>query len=478
MMVQLRNQQYSCFLDQANKMRQLGTFCDTVIVVESQTFRAHSLLLACASKRLENVLASRQDGQQYHCTLDLLSSHTFQQVLDYVYTETLEVSTEDLFQLFKAAQLLEMHQLGEQCRVQLETLNSATGVRQEEAPVIQETSSNVHSSSPPHERSDLEVVDCSPSPPHHYKKPRPDSTLLVAVPPRVSVIASTTQGPLDPTPSRSPRLGWHPATSSPRMALTSTDFMAIRSLHSAEHLVACPFPVPTPVYPLFSPSGLPQSHNSFMGYAGILHPFHHALLPGSREMDMTIKHSLQRKNGLTDGALMDSMPEDEKRKLQETIDKRFHCRPRSKEFLNSHRLQLHAGAPSGEVPLGCKYCGRCFRDESALRSHRRVHSGEKPYQCERCPKRFSLKHQLDTHHRVHTGEKPFECRLCRQRSRDYSAMIKHLRTHGGAAPYQCTVCLEFCSSLAAMQKHVKTHPAKDFPQDWSINSTYLYNCHS
>ncbi|KPP68390.1 hypothetical protein Z043_112935 [Scleropages formosus] len=172
----------------------------------------------------------------------------------------------------------------------------------------------------------------------------------------------------------------------------------------------------------------------------------------------------------------------------------------------------------GEVPLGCKHCGRYFRDESALRSHRRVHSGEKPYQCERCPKRFSLKHQLDTHHRVHTdqscltdiascgsasllsascasraklrppgpqhllllrpGEKPFECRICGQRSRDYSAMIKHLRTHGGAAPYQCTACLEFCSSLAAMQKHVKTHPAKDFPLDWSINSTYLYNCHS
>lgn len=77
-----------------------------------------------------------------------------------------------------------------------------------------------------------------------------------------------------------------------------------------------------------------------------------------------------------------------------------------------------------------------------------------------------------------TGEKPFECRLCGQRSRDYSAMIKHLRTHGGATPYQCTMCLEFCSSLAAMQKHLKNHPTQDFPPDWNLNSTYLYNCHT
>uniref|UniRef100_A0A8C9VPJ8 BTB domain-containing protein n=1 Tax=Scleropages formosus TaxID=113540 RepID=A0A8C9VPJ8_SCLFO len=185
MTVQLHNQQYSCFLHQANKLRQLGAFCDTVIVVESQTFRAHSLLLACASKKLENVLSSRQHGQQYHCTLDLLSSRTFQQILDYVYTETLEVSTEDLHGLFKAAQLLEMHQLGEQCRAQLETLNSAPDACQEEAGAAQQAPLDMLQGSPSREeQSDLEVIERSSSPPHHLKNPRPDSTLLVAVPPR------------------------------------------------------------------------------------------------------------------------------------------------------------------------------------------------------------------------------------------------------------------------------------------------------
>uniref|UniRef100_A0A8C9WSG2 Zinc finger and BTB domain containing 16b n=1 Tax=Scleropages formosus TaxID=113540 RepID=A0A8C9WSG2_SCLFO len=351
----LHNQQYSCFLHQANKLRQLGAFCDTVIVVESQTFRAHSLLLACASKKLENVLSSRQHGQQYHCTLDLLSSRTFQQILDYVYTETLEVSTEDLHGLFKAAQLLEMHQLGEQCRAQLETLNSAPDACQEEAGAAQQAPLDMLQGSPSREeQSDLEVIERSSSPPHHLKNPRPDSTLLVAVPPRVSVIASTAQGALKPTPSRSPRLGWHPIPSSPRMALTSTDFMALRTLHPSEHLVACPFP---------------RNGGTLKLSEG-----EHSVAVMSVVTRRNEQHVLQRASGF--GAL----PEGEKKKKKK----------KRKES-------------PGEVPLGCKHCGRYFRDESALRSHRRVHSGEKPYQCERCPKRFSLKHQLDTHHRVHTG---------------------------------------------------------------------------
>ncbi|XP_072564257.1 uncharacterized protein [Paramormyrops kingsleyae] len=462
MKIQLHNQQFSYFLCQANKMRLSGVLCDTVIVVENQTFKAHSLVLACASKKLENHLTSKEDGQQHHCTLNRLSSHTFQQILDYVYMETLEVSAEDLRELLNAAQLLEMHQLGQQCHAQLETLNLTAGGRQLLAPlevagIVGEGLTEMLPSSPPLEEQSV----TSPSPPHHYKKPKTDNALPVTVPPRVSVIASTTTRLPNPSSCRSPRLGWHPVTASPRMTLTSTDFMAIRSLHPPEHLVACPFPVPNPMYPLFSSPALPQGHNPIMGYAGIFHPLHPALLPGSHELAMTVKNNLPSKGDSVDGALMGSTAEDDKRKLPEAIDKTFHCQQPG-EIRDSHLLQTHAvshPAPAesllcllcgksfrsqaspreqqslhstiwghictdcrrsfpshaalrrhqrlhtrpSDMTLGCKYCGRYFRDEGSLRSHRRVHSGEKPYQCERCPKRFSLKHQLDTHHRVHTG---------------------------------------------------------------------------
>nr|XP_023990646.1 zinc finger and BTB domain-containing protein 16-A-like [Salvelinus alpinus] len=126
-MIRVHNTQYSLFLRQADVLRRSGTLCDAVISVESQVFRAHRLVLACASKTLEHQLtlqAAYSDqpdrlDQPYHCSLELLSSHTFQQVLDFAYTETLEVPVDDLPQLLRAAKLLEMHSLEEQCRSQL-----------------------------------------------------------------------------------------------------------------------------------------------------------------------------------------------------------------------------------------------------------------------------------------------------------------------------------------------------------------------
>ncbi|KAJ8378929.1 hypothetical protein AAFF_G00232940 [Aldrovandia affinis] len=473
MTAQLRNPLYSPFLRRAGELRQAGFLCDAVIMVGSQVFRAHSLVLACASRELERQLTAAEDAHRRHCTVDALSARTFQQVMNYVYADTLEVSVEDLRSLLRAARLLEMEELGEQCLVWLRMLDSDRRVRG----------------------------------------------------------SGRRQGRHRIWPSK---LGWGALAS--RGSVPPDAEFAIRSLHSlqsSQPLLAYSIPYSTPIYSLFPPPALPQMHDSLMSYTRLLHPFHHSLLQGPQKMAVSLKHSLLGKKASVDAELIvGNEPEGGVRKFQGSADRLFHCLQCRKEFLDNRKLQMHEVTSSvpleplccpfcgknqvsrsghlpthtrrwshlcpdcgrsftsntavrrhrrlhtGELSLGCEYCDRCFRDESSLQSHRRIHSGEKPYQCQRCPKRFSLKHQLNTHYRVHTGEKPFECRLCGQRSRDYSAMIKHLRTHGGAAPYQCTICLEYCNSLAAMQKHLKAHPVQDFPPNWSISSTYLYTSHS
>ena len=122
-MFRINNTQYFHFLQQADALRRSGSLCDAIISVKSHTFRAHRLVLACASRRLAQQLAQADADSPAHCTLEYFSPRTFQQVLDFTYTQAVEVSVEDLYLLLRAAQLLEMRPLEDQCRKQLDILD-------------------------------------------------------------------------------------------------------------------------------------------------------------------------------------------------------------------------------------------------------------------------------------------------------------------------------------------------------------------
>lgn len=121
-MIQLQNPNHPmALLQKANQMRLAGTLCDVVIMVDSQEFHAHRTVLACASKMFE-ILFHRSSQ---HYTLDFLSPKTFQQILEYAYTATLQAKVEDLDDLLYAAEILEIEYLEEQCLKILETIQSS-----------------------------------------------------------------------------------------------------------------------------------------------------------------------------------------------------------------------------------------------------------------------------------------------------------------------------------------------------------------
>lgn len=127
-MIRINNTQYVHFLEQADALRRSGMMCDVVISVRNQIFRAHRLVLACASRRLAEKLALGGDEGPVRCTLESFSPHTFKQVLDFTYTRELEVTRDDLQLLLRAAEVLEMQPLEEQCRTQLEIIHCKSGV--------------------------------------------------------------------------------------------------------------------------------------------------------------------------------------------------------------------------------------------------------------------------------------------------------------------------------------------------------------
>lgn len=115
-------------LQRANQMRLSGTLCDVIITVDGQEFPAHRTVLACTSKMFE--ILFHRSSLRY--ALDFLSPKTFQQILEYAYTASLQATAEDLDDLLYAAEILEIEYLEEQCLKVLETIQAEES---EQAPV-------------------------------------------------------------------------------------------------------------------------------------------------------------------------------------------------------------------------------------------------------------------------------------------------------------------------------------------------------
>lgn len=119
--LQLHNPTHpSTLLQRANQMRLTGTLCDVIITVDGHEFPAHRTILACTSKMFE--ILFHRSSLRY--ALDFLSPKTFEQILEYAYTASLQATAEDLDDLLYAAEILEIEYLEEQCLKVLETIQA------------------------------------------------------------------------------------------------------------------------------------------------------------------------------------------------------------------------------------------------------------------------------------------------------------------------------------------------------------------
>ncbi|XP_009465428.1 PREDICTED: zinc finger and BTB domain-containing protein 16 [Nipponia nippon] len=525
-MIQLQNPCHPTgLLHKANQMRLAGTLCDVVIMVDSQEFHAHRTVLACTSKMFE--ILFHRNSQHY--TLDFLSPKTFQQILEYAYTATLQAKVEDLDDLLYAAEILEIEYLEEQCLKILETIQASEDNDTE----VAMGDGGAAAAEEEEERKSRYIRGLFVS------KPAGEESGYAGAAGQSLPAAARGEKPLGiysllPNHKTEPVLGVPPSVASalhvqPALAV-SMDFSAYggllpqgfiqRELFSKLGELAAGMKTESRALgEQCSVCGAELPDNETLEQHRKLHSgmkTYGCELCGKRFLDSLrlrmhlLAHSAGAKALVCDQCGAQFSKEDALETHRQThtgTDMAVFCLLCGKRFQTQSALQqhmeVHAGVRSyicsecnrtfpshtalkrhlrshtGDHPYECEFCGSCFRDESTLKGHKRIHTGEKPYECNGCGKKFSLKHQLETHSAAASmpGEKPFECKLCHQRSRDYSAMIKHLRTHNGASPYQCTICLEYCPSLSAMQKHMKGHKPEEIPTDWRIEKTYLYLCY-
>uniref|UniRef100_A0A3B4XLP7 Zinc finger and BTB domain containing 32 n=1 Tax=Seriola lalandi dorsalis TaxID=1841481 RepID=A0A3B4XLP7_SERLL len=364
-MIRINNTQYFHFLQQADALRRSGSLCDAIISVKSHTFRAHRLVLACASRRLAQQLAQGDIDCPARCTLEYFSPRTFQQVLDFTYMQALEVSVEDLNLLLRAAQLLEMESLEDQCRKQLDTLDSRasdedkrgemTDVKEEkervkemdqkkkESPVqegkLQEASSTG-------EEASNSVVIENLSHPDSAKNHNSSSSRRKK--PRLS--------PMSSKPYNRDSVIAGPATSNSNGVFVNTQAI-----------------LPTAV---FTPSPVSPHRVVCAGEACTGCQF--------CEGRDVVQHEPQSNRPDHRG------------------DKPYQCQHCPKKFSLKHQLDTHHRVHTGEKPFECRLCGQRSRDYSAMIKHLRTHGGASPYQCTLCLEFCSSLVAMQRHIKSHT----------------------------------------------------------------------------
>lgn len=326
-MIRINNTQYFHFLQHADTLRRTGSLCDAIISVKSQIFRAHRLVLACASSRLAQQLAQGGSDSPVHCTLEYFSPHTFQQVLDFTYNQALEVSVDDLHLLLRAAQMLEMQPLEDQCRKQLDTIDhrataedrnsKIAGVKEEKESAeeideknkrslnekvqeLKETSPSVEETSESAVMENVSRPDPAKnnsSPPLNRKKPR--LSHMQAKPyNRDSVISRpATSSSSFSSPWTFSTNMWNSVSTLRQIAENYSNLIAAHPLQSQNHSpVAYPFALSSPhMFPILGPQFQNPVNSSVVGYSGFYSRYPQNLYAGSMGVGNILKQGLLKR---------------------------------------------------------------------------------------------------------------------------------------------------------------------------------------
>ncbi|KAM9348459.1 zinc finger and BTB domain-containing protein 16-A isoform 2-T2 [Symphorus nematophorus] len=493
-MIQLQNPNHpTALLQKANQMRLAGTLCDVVIMVDSQEFHAHRTVLACTSKMFE-ILFHRSSQ---HYTLDFLSPKTFQQILEYAYTATLQAKVEDLDDLLYAAEILEIEYLEEQCLKILETIQSSD---ENDAEV------NVNDGSTEEDDERKGHNGAKNSKKHSMESPYLSGTQQV----------STMSGMVDQSPSVSTSFGV--STLSPTKAAVDS-LMSIgqsllqqgfvgEQLHGNSHQLMTEIKTEMMQVDMGgngheSPPNMESSASSNGERSGEDRnrdgpgtPTRSSVITSARELHYVrdegmgdpqaevSQMGLEAMAGMTEKHLASlySLPVNHKSDAIMSMPASMaSALPMSPALAMSMDFSAYGGllpqsfiqreffSKLGELAVGmkpegrnqherCNVCGAELPDNEAVEQHRKMHSGMKTYGCELCGKSFLDSLRLRMHLLSHSGsDMAIFCLLCGKRFQTQTALQQHMEVHAGVRSYICSECNRTFPSHTALKRHLRSH---------------------
>ncbi|XP_074535753.1 zinc finger and BTB domain-containing protein 44 [Halichoeres trimaculatus] len=503
-------------LEKLNALRNEGHLCDVTIRVQDKLFLAHKVVLACCSEFFRSKLVGRpEEEDKFVLDLHHVTVSGFAPLLEYAYTSTLSISTENIIDVLAAASYMQMFAVASTCSEFMKSSilwspgnnnnnnNMSTDKPHESAP---ESASSNCALTPLDGSVSPVSSDCSVmerNVPICRESRRKRKTFVTMASPESPLKCTTqmvTTSPQIPNPSpsfsdstaqpvesslafpwtfpfgidrrfhsdksklpESPRCleQGAPGTSEVVVGRRLSDFLTCES----SKVVSSPVPaeeedVRVKVERLSDEEVQEASSQPVSASQSSLSD--QQTVPGSEQVQEELLISPQSSSiGSMDEGVSEGLPS-----MQSSSTSGGHAEDdeRLEGIQYPYHLYISPSARPGtngpDRPFQCPTCGVRFTRIQNLKQHMLIHSGIKPFQCDRCGKKFTRAYSLKMHRLKHEGKRCFRCQICSATFTSFGEYKHHMRVsrHIIRKPriYECKTCGAMFTNSGNLIVHLRS----------------------
>ncbi|XP_034460322.1 zinc finger and BTB domain-containing protein 44 isoform X2 [Hippoglossus hippoglossus] len=505
-------------LEKLNALRNEGHLCDVTIRVQDKLFLAHKVVLACCSEFFRSKLVGRpEEEEKFVLDLHHVTVSGFAPLLEYAYTSTLSISTENIIDVLAAASYMQMFAVASTCSEFMKSSilwspgnnnnNNNNNMAAEKPHESAQESASSNCALTPLDGSVSPVSsDCSvmernvPICRESRRKRKSFVTMASPESPLKCTTQIVTTSPQIPNPSpsfsdstaqpvesslafpwtfpfgidrrfhsdksklpESPRCleQGAPGTSEVVVGRRLSDYLSCESSKA----VSSPVPaeeedVRVKVERLSDEEVQEASSQPVSASQSSLSD--QQTVPGSEQVQEELLISPQSSSiGSMDEGVSEGLPS-----MQSTSNAGGHAE--DDERLDGIQYPYHLyispsarpGTNGPDRPFQCPTCGVRFTRIQNLKQHMLIHSGIKPFQCDRCGKKFTRAYSLKMHRLKHEGKRCFRCQICSATFTSFGEYKHHMRVsrHIIRKPriYECKTCGAMFTNSGNLIVHLRS----------------------
>ncbi|XP_012934275.1 zinc finger and BTB domain-containing protein 44 isoform X1 [Heterocephalus glaber] len=490
-------------LGKLNMLRNDGHFCDITIRVQDKIFRAHKVVLAACSDFFRTKLVGQAEDEN-KSVLDLhhVTVTGFIPLLEYAYTATLSINTENIIDVLAAASYMQMFSVASTCSEFMKSSilwNTPNSQPEKSIDAGQENSncnftSRDGSISPV--SSECSVVERTI--PVCRESRRKRKSYIVMSPESPVKCSTQTSSPQVLNSSASYTENRNQPVDSSLAFPWTFPFGIDRRIQSektkqAENTRALELPGPSEAGRRMTDCVTCESTKASLPlgteedirvkverlsdeevHEEVSQPVSASqsslsdqqTVPGSEQVQEDLLISPQSSSiGSVDEGVTEGLPT-----LQNTSSTNVHVDDDDRLENVQYPYQLYIApstssterpSPNGpDRPFQCPTCGVRFTRIQNLKQHMLIHSGIKPFQCDRCGKKFTRAYSLKMHRLKHEGKRCFRCQICSATFTSFGEYKHHMRVsrHIIRKPriYECKTCGAMFTNSGNLIVHLRS----------------------